>query len=198
MADDVLDTGSQPEPGINNFPDPQLFAPQPGARKRHKKEYRSPKADISINSLLDVMSVILVFLLKSYTSSSVILKQSKELVPPFSNSTVAGEDSTAVTITLKDILLQDKPIVQLESGKVSDRDTSHAGMLIEPLFSALQDEVQHQRKIESRNPKAVFKGIVTIIADRNVPSPIIMEVMYTAGLAEYGKFKFLLVKLERG
>ncbi len=198
MADDVVDTGGQPEPAPGQFPDPALFEPAPGGRKHKKRVPHSPKADISINSLLDVMSVILVFLLKSYTSSSVILKQSKELVPPFSNSTLAAEDSTAVTITLKDILLQDKPIVQLENGKVQERDTSQAGMLIEPLFSALQDEVQHQRKIEARNPKAPFKGIMTIIADRNVPSPIIMQAMYTAGLAEYGKFKFLLVKLERG
>jgi len=197
MADDVVDTGGELQPGANAFPDPALFEPPPGGQKKHKHQMHSPKADISINSLLDVMSVILVFLLKSYTSSSIILKQSKDLVPPFSNSTTAGEDSTAVTITLKDILLQDKPIAQLENGKVSDRDTSHAGMLIDPLFAALQDEVQHQRKIEARNPKAPFKGIVTIIADRNVPSPVIMEVMYTAGLAEYGKFKFLLVKLER-
>ncbi|MBI5509489.1 MAG: biopolymer transporter ExbD [Deltaproteobacteria bacterium] len=198
MADDVLDTPTQPEPGANNFPDPALFAPKPGAKKRHKRAPHAPKADISINSLLDILSVILMFLLKSYTSSSVVLKQSKDLVPPFSASTIAAEDSTAVTITMKDILLQDKPIVQLENGKVTDRDTSHAGMLIEPLFSALQDEVQHQRKIEARNPKSPFKGIVTIIADRNVPSPAIVKVMYTAGLAEYGKFKFLLVKLERG
>jgi biopolymer transport protein ExbD len=198
MADDVLDSGGQPEAGINNLPDPALFAPQEGGKKRHKRGYHSPKADISINSLLDVLSVILMFLLKSYTSSSVVLKQSRDLTPPFSNTDTAAEDSTAVTITLKDILLQDKPIAQLENGKVLERDTSHAGMLIEPLFQALQDEVQHQRKIEARNPKAPFKGIVTIIADRNVPSPIIMEVMYTAGLAEYGKFKFLLVKLERG
>jgi biopolymer transport protein ExbD len=198
MADNVSDAGGQPEPGINNFPDPALFEPQPGAKKRHKRVPHSPKADISINSLLDVLAVILVFLLKSYTSSSVILKQSKDLVPPFSNATVTAEDSTAVTITLKDVLLQDKPIVQLENGKVQERDTSAAGMLIDPLFQALQDEVQHQRKIEARNPKAPFKGIVTIIADRNVPSTIIMQTMYTAGLAEYGKFKFLLVKLERG
>jgi biopolymer transport protein ExbD len=198
MADDVLETSAQPEAGINDFPDPALFEPQPDGRKKHQRRFHSPKADISINSLLDVLSVILMFLLKSYTSSSVVLKQSKELNPPFSSSGIAAEDSTAVTITLKDILLQDKPIAQLENGKVMDRDTSHAGMLIEPLFSALQDEVQHQRKIEARNPKAPFKGIVTIIADRNVPSPVIMEVMYTAGLAEYGKFKFLLVKLERG
>jgi biopolymer transport protein ExbD len=196
MADN--DPNVQPEPGINNFPDPALFAPQEGAKKRKKHRAEAPKADISINSLLDVMSVILVFLLKSYTSSSIILKQSKDLVPPFTNSMINGEDSTAVTITLKDILLQDKPVVQLDGGKVMDRDTSQGGMLIEPLFSALQDEVQHQRKIEARNPKATFKGIVTIIADRNVPTPVIMEVMYTAGLAEYGKFKFLLVKLERG
>lgn len=197
MADDVVDAGGQLEPGMNKFPDPALFAPQAHGKKRHKRKMEEKKADISINSLLDVLSVILVFLLKSYTSSSVILKQSKELTPPFSNTTVAAEDSTAVTITLKDILLQDKPVVQLENGKIAERETSQGGMLIDPLFTALQDEVQHQRKIEARNPKAPFKGIVTIIADRNVPSPVIMEVMYTAGLAEYGKFKFLLVKLER-
>ena len=198
MVDELDDAeGTAGGGSVGSMPDPALFAPSGPKHKKHKRHRHEPKADLSINSLLDVLSIILVFLLKSYSASTVVLKPSPDLNPPMSNTRIGAEDSTAVTVTLKDIMIDDKPVVNLDNGKATERDLSHAGMLIEPLFAALQDEVQHQRKIEQRNPKAAFKGIVTIIADRFVPSFVILQVMYTAGLSEFSKFKFLLVKVER-
>ncbi len=197
MADDPFNTTTI-DPGINNMPDPELFAEHPGHKRKHKKsKFENKKADISINSLLDVFSVLLVFLLKSYTNSTVTIKPSRDLTVPFSISQVDAEDSTCLTVTLKDIMLDDKPIITLENGKVAERDLSHGGMMIEPLLGSLQEEVQHQRRLEARNPKSAFKGIVTVISDRYVPSTVLMQIMYTAGLSEFSKFKFLLVKTER-
>ena len=190
--------------GTNGPAGPVGELPRSGAleqqprHKKHKNRATGPKADITINSLLDVFSVLLVFLMKSYSTSTVTIKPSTDLPVPFSMAQDPVEESTAVTVTLNHIMLDDKPVLTLSDGKVAEQDLSHSGMLVNPLLSALQEEVQFQRQLEQRNPTAPFKGVVTIIADRYVPTNGITQMMYTAGQAEYSKFKFLLVKVDRG
>ena len=58
----------------------------------------------------------------------------------------------------------------------------------------LKEEVQKQKKIAKYNPAAAFKGVVTIVADQNMSFRLLSEVMYTAGQAEFSKFKFAVVK----
>jgi biopolymer transport protein ExbD len=166
-------------------------------KKRKKRRAEDKKLDVSINSLLDVLSVILVFLMKSYSTSSVQVKPSADLQVPFTHSVEQVEESTAITITRKDVMVDDAPVVTLSDGKVAESDRSEAGFLIDPLFSRLKDEVAKLKKIEAKNSSAKFKGVCTIIADRYVPFPVIAQVMYTAGQAEYGDFKFALIKSER-
>jgi len=186
----------------DGLPDPSVFAPGQKKKGRKKKEFKEKKGDISINSLLDILSVILVFLLKSYSSSNIVLKPAKDLQPPFSHSTLAPEESTAVTVTVNRILVDDKPCVNLESGgKVSARDLAQGGMQIQPLFEELQQAVDHQKRITARRgadpKKDASEHVMTIIGDRFVRSNLILQIMYTAGMSEFNKFKFMLVKTER-
>jgi biopolymer transport protein ExbD len=178
---------------------PPAAPPEEEKKKRKFKKHRAheKKLDISINSLLDILSVILVFLMKSYSTTTVQIKPSKELQVPFSWSANIVEESTSITVTLKHILMDDKPVITLEDGKIAEQDLSSGGLLIDKLFEKLQDDVAHQKKIEQRNAKAKFKGVVTIICDRYVPFPLLAQVMYTAGQAEYGQFKFALIRAER-
>jgi biopolymer transport protein ExbD len=171
--------------------------PKKKVKKPKLHRMAAKKLDISINSLLDILSVILVFLMKSYSTTTVQIKPSKELQVPFSYSSAMVEESTSITLTLKHILVDDAPCVNVEDGKVPEQDLSAGGLLINPLFEKLQDQVAQQKKIEQKNPTAKFKGIVTIIADRYVPFPLLAEAMYTAGQAEFGIFKFALIRIER-
>jgi len=66
--------------------------------------------------------------------------------------------------------------------------------LITPLFKELKEDVQKQKKIAKYNPSAAFKGEVTIVADQDMSFRLLSEVMYTAGQAEFSKFKFAVVK----
>jgi biopolymer transport protein ExbD len=164
-------------------------------KKKHHKEQK--KVDVSINSLLDVLSVILVFLMKSYSTTSVQVKPSKELQVPFTHSANPVEDSTVIGLTGKHVLMNDVPVVTLDNTKVPEADLAHAGLLIQPLFEKLREEVELQRKIAQTNKKKEFKGIVTIISDRHTPFPLLTQAMYTAGQAEFGQFKFVLIKGDR-
>jgi hypothetical protein len=164
-------------------------------KKKHGKELKA--VEVSINSLLDVLSVILVFLMKSYSTTTVQVKPSKDLQVPFTHSAQPVEDSTAITLTTKNVMINDVPVVILEESKVGEKDLSHAGLLIQPLFDKLKDEVEVQKRIAVTNKKAGFKGIVSFICDRHIPFPLLTQAMYTAGQAEYSQFKFVLIKGDR-
>jgi biopolymer transport protein ExbD len=54
--------------------------------------------------------------------------------------------------------------------------------------------VDHQKRVAKFNKKAKFTEVVTIIADRHVPFSLLSQVMYTAGQAQFSKFKFAVIK----
>jgi len=183
--------------GINELPDPSAFAAPEGGVKRKRKQRELVKPEpLSINSLMDIMTILLVFLIKSYSSDPVTLKQTEDLKPPFSSSQLKPDPSTTMTLTLKGILVDDEPAVQIATsdGQVAESDREGGGFLISPVFTKLEAAVEHQKEIASYNASAEFKGLLTIISDRNVPFSLISQAMYTAGQAGFTKFKFLVVK----
>jgi len=184
--------------GINDLPDPESFGAPSGAPKRKKRREIEEPAAMSMNSLLDILTIILVFLLKSYSTDPVTLKAAEDLKPPFSSAQIKAEQSTTVTLTLNNLLVDDKPVIRIEQGVVGEGDTSSNGFLVDPLFQALQESVDHQKRVASFNSSAEFTGIITVISDRHVPFKLLSQVMYTAGQAQFSKFKFMVVKGGQG
>ncbi|MBC7794224.1 MAG: biopolymer transporter ExbD [Clostridia bacterium] len=167
-------------------------------RLKRKNAHDRP-VDISINSLLDILSVILVFLMKSYSASSTNVKPSKELQIPFTKSIDPASEATAVTVTLKHILVDDVPVMDLEEGgKVRAEDLAEESMMLQPLYNKLLDEVEKRKKIMQRNTSVEAKINMELIADRFVPFDLLTRVMYTAGQAEFSKFDFIAIKIEGG
>ncbi len=185
-----------PGPGSNELPDPATFsAPEGGATVPALKPRRGEDAGgLTITSLMDIMTIILVFLLKSYSTSPIQLKQAKDLKPPDSASMEMPVDSPTITLTRSAVLMNDEPILDIKDGKIPDNDVSGGGMQIDKLFDKLKDELAYEKKIAQRNPNAKPGEYITIIADRHVPYRMVMQAVYTAGQAEYSKFKFAVVK----
>lgn len=182
--------------GINDLPDPESFVRPEGDEAPRKRKRRAEEEGgmPNINSLMDIMTILLVFLLKSYSADPVQLKAAPDLKPPFSTAQLKADQSATVTVTLNNILVDDSPVLKIEQGKVDEAHRSGGGFMIDPLFEALQSAVENQKQIASFNKAAEFSGIITVISDRNVPFSLLSQVMYTAGQAEFNKFKFLVVK----
>lgn len=185
----------EPIGNANALPNPAEFAAPEGSlkKKRKRREIQDPEP-LAITSLMDIMTIILVFLLKSYSANPVQPKSSDDLKLPFSKSTLNPEQSTAITVTLKDIIVLDKAVAKLDKGEIAESDLSSGGVTIDPLYEALQEEVDRQKRLEKLNKDAKFTEVVTIISDRNVPFSLLSKVMYTAGQASFSKFKFAVIK----
>lgn len=188
-------TDSDIPAGVNDLPNPAEFAaPEDGFQRKKKRRALQEPEPLTITSLMDIMTIILVFLLKSYSANPVQLKGGDDLKLPFSTAEQEPGESTAITVTLNNIIVTDKAVATLDKGEVAASDLSGGDFMIDPLFEALQQEVDKQKKIEKFNKKAKFTEVVTIIADRNVPFSLLSKVMYTAGQASFSKFKFAVVK----
>ncbi|MEZ4272880.1 MAG: biopolymer transporter ExbD [Myxococcota bacterium] len=191
----MSDTDDLVPEGINDLPDPASFsAPADAPRKKRKKRPPDEPGSLSMNSLLDIMTILLVFLLKSYSTDPVQLKQAADLKPPFSNSEIKPSQSTTLTVTLNNIMVDERPVVKLDGGTVSENDLESNGFLISALYDSLSKSVEHQKRVQQFNKSSKFDGVVTIISDRHVSFSLLTKVMYTAGQAEFSKFKFMVVK----
>src|SRR5438552_2864152 len=85
------------------------------ARKRRKeREAAGEIKELNITAMMDMMTIILVFLLKSYASSSVSVTSSEEIRPPISTTRQTPKDTIAVTVTPRAILVGDRMAVRLD------------------------------------------------------------------------------------
>jgi biopolymer transport protein ExbD len=164
---------------------------------RKSKRNLDEEVGVTINSLMDAMTIILVFLLMNYSIDPLRVDSSEDLKLPPSITDISPKASAAVTVTKKHLVVGDKEIVKLEAdGSVSKddkEDLDEKKLKIEPLFRALTDEANRQKEM-ARLRGAKFDGVMTVIATETTNYRLLFEILYTAGQAEFSKFKFAVLK----
>lgn len=166
-------------------------------KKREKKKRDDGGGSLNINSLMDIMVIILVFLLKSYGDEPMKVV-GEDIKAPSSMAQLDPEDMTTITISQRAILVDDKKAVSVEKGSVdkTEKKGGESSLYITPLFKELTEAIK-KKKREKELLQQDYQPVATIIADQATPYRLITEVMYTAGQAELSKFKFAVVKKER-
>ncbi len=161
-------------------------------KKRKEREAEGEIKELNITAMMDIMTIILVFLIKSYTASSVTMTASEDVRPPLSTTRLTPKDTVAITVTPRHILVGDKVKATLDKA-MQPRKEEMAGKLILPLDVALKKEVEKLKYIAERNPTAPFMHEVSIIGDRRVSYELLSSVLYTAGQNELENFRFVVI-----
>jgi biopolymer transport protein ExbD len=173
-------------------------------RKSIRRNAREPEIDfLNITAMLDLMTIILVFLLKSMSASSASIPQSKDLTLPNSIiTTEAAQEGTVIVISKTQILVGDdpNPVVllpgpeQLAQSGVDARykRSGPNDMYIVPLANALSNARDTDKKIRAAKGQDTSSSEAIIVADTTTPYRLIIEVLFTAGQAEFGKFHLMV------
>src|SRR3954466_2026934 len=93
-----------------------MFRKALARKKRKEREAAGEIKELNITAMMDMMTIILVFLLKSYSASSVAMTSSEDVKPPISSTRATPKDTVAVTITPKNILVGEKSVLALVNG----------------------------------------------------------------------------------
>lgn len=161
-------------------------------KKRKEREAAGEIKELNITAMMDMMTILLVFLLKSFASSSAAITASEDVRPPVSTTRATPKDTVAVTITPKNVLVGEREVLRLQNGQFP-ADTLQ-GRLVLPLDAALKKEVEKLKYIAERNPSAPFSRELSVIADRKVPYDMLLTVLYTAGQNELENYRFVVLK----
>jgi len=158
---------------------------------------------LNITAMMDMMTIILVFLLKSLSTSTASLPQSQDLQLP--KSVLATEpdsepEGLVVILSKSQIIVGETvvcPVPQDASqygveGKY--KRGSRNDYFIVPLGSALQSWRDTDKRIRMATGKDPSQSEAILIADQSTPYRLLTEVMFTLGQTEFAKFHMMVLQ----
>jgi biopolymer transport protein ExbD len=167
--------------------------------RRKAREAEGEIRELNIVAMMDMMTIILVFLLKSYQASTIAVNMSADLTVPQSITQLHPQENITVTVSLREVAVNDRHVVDVQGGRIpaAAKEGGRAdAFYVGAVYDALKKEVEKQKYIARYNASAPFTGRVNVVADRGIPYRTLMEVLYTAGQAELGEYKFMVMKTD--
>lgn len=158
------------------------------AKRRNKKE---EEAKMGLTSLMDIVSIIVVYLLKSYASDPVLITPIAEQKIPMSRMDMPIKEGVALYVSSKELIFNEEQLATLQDGELDPNMVQ--GHVIRPLFEKLEEETEKSKQIfEGRGEEWV--GHIILIGDEALKFSTIVDVMYTAGRLEYSEYSFCIIQ----
>jgi biopolymer transport protein ExbD len=149
---------------------------------------------IQITSMVDMFVILLVFLLKCYSTSPVIISPREGLRLPESSSPTDPVDVLKMVVSRDGVFVDDKKVLTFTNGQVGKDDMeTNDPQFIRKLYDALDERAKLAKSISQVNDSFEFDGKILVQADRTMPYNVLKRVMYTAMMAGYSDVKFAVV-----
>ncbi len=176
-------------------------------RKGRKKITRV--FELQITSMMDILIIILVFLLKSYSADQHNFSTVPGMQLPVSASPDAPVDSLYVIVTPEGLTLESERVLDFQQSALDagskdakyefrKNDLDEGGRRILPLFDALTKAREKAELLRAKSKARdasgqplPFDGILAIQADKRIRYETIRRIMYTAASAGFRTFRFL-------
>ena len=161
------------------------------AQMRIPRRTKKGAFKLRLTSMIDMFTILLVFLLKSYSAEGQIVTVTKDLKLPESTSQVQPRVTSVIALTLEWILLDGRPVVRIEEVQTSE------GLVI----PELRQELLRLRAItegigEISSQMSGFKGSIAIQADQDMTFELIKKIMLTCGQVGYNDLLLTVMQKE--
>jgi len=158
-------------------------------RKRNRRiKIRSVHTPLRLTSMMDILTVLLLFLLKSFVVEGEALTPVPGVNLPESSSENTPQASVVIAI-FDDAVMMDGEVVALISEAVASDD-----LFIESLGDRLDKTREQVLNISrARGGDDEFDGQVSIQGDREIDFAILQRVMYTCSYSGYENISLVVI-----
>jgi biopolymer transport protein ExbD len=166
---------------------------------------RSVVANLSLTAMVDMFTVLTIFLLQNYNSTGQVLDIPKEIKLPQASEVRELKPAHVVIVTPKEIRLDKKVVANL--AKVKGQKEWLIWPLQQRLLRAIQEDKRKYKKgLDKALKKAVKVGQstgqvdyrkITVQADKEIDFLTIKKVMYTITEAGLEEINFAVIKSSR-
>jgi len=148
----------------------------------------STHASLNLTPMIDMLTIMLVFLIKSYSVDPAFLTPTQGISLSETTSETAAPDKAVLIIGKDGILIEGKLVVPFENGIVKKSEMK--GGELPALRKTLEELATKTKFIAEQNPTVQFTGTLILQADRELPFESMKPILRTAGLAGYQDIKF--------
>jgi biopolymer transport protein ExbD len=150
------------------------------------KEFRAIRPQLT--SLVDVMTILLIYLLKSFSSEGEIVTVSKDLMLPESSAEKKPKLTVVLTVNNNYILVENLHVANVDDVLATD------DLLIPGLYNWLESRRQTTQTISQHSDKVKFEGEITIQGDKRIRFRLLKKIMYTCGQQGFNNFSLAVLK----
>lgn len=163
--------------------------------KKYMDRRSSSTFKIQITSMVDMFVILLVFLLKTYSTSPVNIQPKNGLQLPGSTSLVDPVDVVKLMVSQDGVFVEDKKVMDLDKGRVpASAEDRNDPSFLRSLFEELDARAKHAKEISKVNDSFEFDGTVLMQADRGLNYETLQKVMYTSMMAGYPDVKLAVIQ----
>lgn len=184
---------------------------KPGEKYRYHRllsrrgNKRGVTAELDLTAMVDMFTVLVVFLLQNFNATGEVIFIPKEVTLPKAESTKELTPATVVTISSKEILLGDRGVISFD--EVKNQVEWNIPKLQEEVKLALEKaRIEQENKLQNQVKNAVDKikgqevedrswSKVTIQADKGIDFLTIKKVLSTVTEAGAGEISFAVTKV---
>ncbi len=160
-----------------------------GKKKKHTGKFVTPK--LQITAMMDMFTIVLIFLLFSFSEKPETMNLDKELDLPQSTAKMDYNETIKMVLSKENLKLNDTLIAKLENGRVQGLKQNRLK------DSELYRKLMFYREQMDRAMENGRKGNhILFFCDKHIPFKTISSIMKTAGLAGFPDFQFAVLKKE--
>ena len=151
---------------------------------------------LNVMPMLDIFSILLTFLLMSYSTDPVNHDIDGNLELPDSVTLVTMDEVPSIIVNRDEIYVNDNKIVSLENGKVPEAELNQGA--INSVYKELKKlSIQNKKvaeEVSRRDKERTDPGSITIEMDRKHDFVLLRRLMLSGQQAEFIKYKLLVAK----
>ncbi len=164
------------------------------AKKLKSRRAKKEVPEMNITSLLDILTVLLLFLIRNYNTTDLNLDVIPGISLPVSTSVDLGSNAIIIQVNKnRELFIDNKLIATLDA----------TGKGMEPLEKILAEEAKKQRAalaLEEGNRKPATTDTkqnkqplkVNLVFDKELPYEIVGNILHHAATSELSRFKFIV------
>ncbi len=162
---------------------------------RKNRQFVVPK--LHITAMMDMFTIILIFLLFSFSDNPETFQMDKDMNLPESTAKMDYKDSIKLVLSQTSLKLDGEVIAEIQDGKVIGLDPTELKKSI--LYERLKS---YQEQIADVNldedSKKESKKHILFLCDKQISFKTINNIVKIAGMAGYPNFQFAVLKKATG
>ncbi len=155
----------------------------PSKAKGHRTD--SGDVTLNLNAMMDMFTIILLFLLKVYSTGGQMVQPSEYLTLPKSSIEKIPEVALELSRSTEWGVVNDKPVIKVENLLGS------GDLVIPELQQVLLNYANTAEEMQERYGK-LFSGSISIQGDKKVPYKVLVKVMATCGKSKYPNMRLFV------